>query len=230
MKEEKLIYIVTNPFIVNPEANGTRFFKIGITGNVKRRWNCGHKTDCPGRYKINRLYKITVPNIDADYVERVIFKILDGSRYSEPDPKNDDKLSSWEWFELTDTQRDGLFMNLDLIGELVSPEELEVFAQENDIDADADETKPVVEKKFSSMTLEQMGIPLRAKLYVSARKSRFAEVVENNKVKVDGEGEPMSLSAAARKILNYKSVSGHQYFMYDGRLLDTIQREKSAAV
>ena len=99
--------------------------------------------------------------------------------------------------------------------------------------ADADE-KAALEKakaRRSPLRLEAIGVQPGAVLSFSRDETRTATVITGNKVTLDGE--EMSLSAAALKLLRelgYKTptAQGPAYWIFDGELLDERRRRVEA--
>jgi hypothetical protein len=99
--------------------------------------------------------------------------------------------------------------------------------------ADADE-KAALEKakaRRSPLRLEAIGVQPGAVLSFSRDETRTATVIAGNKVTLDGE--EMSLSAAALKLLRelgYKTptAQGPAYWIFDGELLDERRRRVEA--
>lgn len=84
-------------------------------------------------------------------------------------------------------------------------------------------------KRRSNISLEAIGIKPGAEFTLSRGENVHAVVVSGNKVNY--EGQIMSLSAAALQALHglgYRtsSVSGSDYWMYEGKTLDEIRLEK----
>ncbi len=102
-----------------------------------------------------------------------------------------------------------------------------------DVAEDAQE-KAAVEKvraRRERINLTQIGIKPGTILTFSRNEARTAVVLEGNKVTLDGE--LMSLSAAALKVLNQMgyqtpAASGSEYWMFDGELLDERRRRLEA--
>ena len=64
-----------------------------------------------------------------------------------------------------------------------------------------------------------VGIPVGAELVFSRDENIKARVVDNRSIELNGE--IVSLSSSAQKILGYASgVQGTAYWMYEGELLD----------
>ena len=81
--------------------------------------------------------------------------------------------------------------------------------------------------KRARISLEKLGIPVGANLTFSRDETRIAIVQADNKILI--ENSIRSLSDAASVILQeksgkYTSVSGSDYWMYDGELLDERRR------
>lgn len=233
-KSAKAIYIVTNAYISNPNArNKTRLYKIGTATNVANRWEIsakdgkGRKTDCPGEYDLVAARLIN-PEFDAEFLEKqVLHTMLDPFRVRS-------ELREWEWFELTDVQLLGLKRFLVYVARPVPS--IDLFADDvgahvaqealEDIVDDAEENCTGNTGRQPKMTLSQLGIEAGDRLIpvLDRCKSRFVIVTSGDKVLLDGVGEPMSLSAAAREISGYKSTSGYQMFMTeDGTVLAEIR-------
>jgi len=234
-KTPKAIYIVTNAYISSPDSRGkTRLYKIGTATNVANRWEIsakdgkGRKTDCPGEYDLISA-KLINPALDAEFFEKqILHVILDPFRVRS-------ELREWEWFELTNTQLVGLKRLLASIGESIPGIDLFAdgvdarVAQETleDSDDGLEENGTVDSNRQSKVTLSQLGIAGGTRLIpvLDRCKSRFVIATPDNKVLLDGTGEPMSLSAAARAISGYKSTSGYQMFMTeDGKVLTDIKQ------
>ena len=90
------------------------------------------------------------------------------------------------------------------------------------VDAEDQKALNTAKSKKSNIKFEAISIHIGEKLYFSRDESVIATVIENNKVEFNGED--LSLSAAALKILKsmgYKTptASGSDYWMYEGELL-----------
>ena len=107
----------------------------------------------------------------------------------------------------------------------------EVTPGEVEVDAEEQAALEKVKSRRPRLNLAAIGIQPQAVLTFSRDEARTATVVEGNKVILDGE--EMSLSAAALKVLkqmDYKtpSASGSEYWMFDGELLDERRRRLEA--
>lgn len=107
----------------------------------------------------------------------------------------------------------------------------EVTPGSADVDKEEKEALEKIKARRPRIRLEAIGIKPGAVLNFSRDESVVATVVEDGKV--DLEGEIMSPSAAALKVLKrmgYKTptASGSEYWMFDGELLDERRRRIEA--
>jgi hypothetical protein len=113
----------------------------------------------------------------------------------------------------------------------------EVTPETSMVDAEDQKALNTAKSKKSNIKLEAISIHIGEKLYFSRDESVIATVIENNKVEFNGED--LSLSAAALKILKsmgYKTptASGSDYWMYEGELLSErrtrLENEKFSSI
>ena len=107
----------------------------------------------------------------------------------------------------------------------------EVVLGEVAVDAEEQAALEKVKSRRPRLSLAAIGIQTQAVLTFSRDEARTAIVVDGNRVSLDGE--EMSLSAAALKVLkemDYKTptASGSEYWMFDGELLDERRRRLEA--
>jgi hypothetical protein len=87
--------------------------------------------------------------------------------------------------------------------------------QEKEVDA--------VKERRSRFHFDQYGIPVGSKLTFTRNSNIIAEVIENDKIKVDDRIE--SLSSAAMRLLGRKrNPQGTLYFEFEGEILDDRRR------
>ena len=103
----------------------------------------------------------------------------------------------------------------------------EVVLGEVAVDAEEQAALKKAKSRRPRLSLAAIGIQPQAVLTFSRDEARTAIVVEGNRVSLNGE--EMSLSAAALKVLkemDYKTptASGSEYWMFDGELLDERRR------
>jgi hypothetical protein len=107
----------------------------------------------------------------------------------------------------------------------------EVTPGESVIDKDEQEALEKIKARRSNIKLEALGIKPGDTLTFSRDEMITATVLAGGKIRYNEE--PQSLSAAALKVLHslgYKttSVSGSEYWMYDGELLDERRKRLEA--
>lgn len=95
------------------------------------------------------------------------------------------------------------------------------------VDVEEEAALEKAKARRARINLEKLLIPVGSVLTFSRDESRTATVVAGNQIEL--EGEVMSLSGAAVKILlqlgyTSTSASGSDYWMYDGELLDERRR------
>jgi Meiotically up-regulated gene 113 len=103
----------------------------------------------------------------------------------------------------------------------------EVTPGHSELDSEDEEAIKRVKSRRSRLRLDALGINPGCELLFSRDESISATVVEGGKVEL--EGEVLSLSAAALRLLQnmgYKSqaASGSDYWVFDGELLDERRR------
>jgi PAS domain-containing protein len=139
---------------------------------------------------------------DAKFVERQLHDAFDNNRVN---PKR-------EFFQIS-PERVVAALKLAQI-ENITPKNDVVDTKEDQ--KALNEARAEIRARFKFKTVN---IPIGAELYFSRDENIRAKVLENNKIELDGE--ILSLSRAAEKILGYNYfVQGPAYWMYEGETLD----------
>ncbi|MCM1293938.1 MAG: GIY-YIG nuclease family protein [Muribaculaceae bacterium] len=210
-KTPKAVYVVTNDeFLVKPDSK-TQLYKIGIAQNIKKRWNldemgCGRVTDCPGEFRLVAAV-IMDDRETAENIEKMgLHKIFDPIRIVCASGKH------FEWFAMTEKQLEGLQTLLSHMGQPFTDKDMNKFTEDLGIQMPDDGETTQLGKR-AKWTLAKLGIKKGTKLFPRSAKftKKYVVVTDNNKVLLNGTGQPMSISSAARAIGGY-IVSGFVFF------------------
>lgn len=207
MEGSGILYVLTNPYMPG-------LVKIGCTtGRVEDRvYDLSHDTGVPVPFQCH--FAAEVPDMNAK--EKTLHKLFDDKRVN---PKR-------EFFEVAPEKvvlaiRMGPFTEVTPGKPNILPEEEKALQR-----ADAAD-----EKRRSNIKLESIGIQPGTELTLSRGEDIHATVIGGNRVEFDGK--PMSLSGAALAALHKlgyttPSVSGSDYWMFEGKTLDEIRLAKEA--
>lgn len=195
----KIIYVLTNeamPGLVKigltTDSVESRVSSLSATSGIPLPFECHFAAEVP-------------EHISLDKVEKTLHKLFAEYRVN---PKR-------EFFKI-EPEKAVLALSLGNFKE-VTPGKVDVDPVE------AQALEKAKEQRRSRINLSALGIQAGAELVLSRDENVKATVLEGGKV--DYKGQSMSLSAAALKALQemgYKStsVSGSDYWMYEGELLD----------
>lgn len=173
------------------------YVKIGRTTNLEQRIRSLDTTSVPLPFEC--FYACTVS--DSQFVERQLHDAFMDHRVR----------SSREFFEIS-PERAVAALKLAEI-ENVTPRKDFVETQEDQ------HALNQARKKRSVFNFAMVNIPIGAELIFSRDKNIKARVIDNRSIELNGE--IVSLSSSAQKILGYASgVQGTAYWMYEGELLD----------
>jgi PAS domain-containing protein len=173
------------------------YVKIGRTTNLEQRIRSLDTTSVPLPFEC--FYACTVS--DSQFVERQLHDAFMDHRVR----------SSREFFEIS-PERAVAALKLAEI-ENVTPRKDFVETQEDQ------QALNQARKKRTVFNFAMVGIPVGAELVFSRDENIKARVVDNRSIELNGE--IVSLSSSAQKILGYASgVQGTAYWMYEGELLD----------
>lgn len=194
----EIIYI-----LVNEAMPG--YVKIGRTTNLNQRLKSLYRTQVPLPFEV--FYACTVE--DGTEVERWLFDIFDDRRVSK----------DREFFEVS-PERVAAALRARAIKE-VTPKETYVESEEDKAALAKAQTKRAV------FNFKMVDIPVGAELSFSRDESMKAKVIDNRHIEFDGE--TVSLSVAADKALRrmgieWASVQGPAYWIYEGETLDERRR------
>lgn len=173
------------------------YVKIGRTNDLERRIREMDNTSVPLPFEC--FYACTVK--DSQFVERQLHDAFMDHRIR----------SSREFFEIS-PERAVAALKLAEI-ENITPRRDFVETQEDQ------QALNQARKKRTVFNFAMVGIPVGAELAFSRDENIKARVVDNRSIELNGE--IVSLSSSAQKILGYaSSVQGTAYWMYEGELLD----------
>lgn len=173
------------------------YVKIGRTTNLEQRIRSLDTTSVPLPFEC--FYACTVS--DSQFVERQLHDAFMDHRIR----------SSREFFEIS-PERAVAALKLAEI-ENVTPRKDFVETQEDQ------HALNQARKKRSIFNFSMVNIPIGAELIFSRDENIKARVIDNRSIELNGE--IVSLSSSAQKILGYaSSVQGTAYWMYEGELLD----------
>ena len=194
-----IIYLLTNEAMPG-------LIKIGVTTDSveTRLTQLSSSTSVPLAFECYFAAEVT----DPDRIEKVLHQLFSEQRVN---PRR-------EFFRI-DPEKAVLAISIGTFKE-VTPGEAEVAVEEK-------EALEKVKARRPRIKLESIGIKPGDILKFSRDESIEATVVEDGKVQL--EGEMLSLSAAALKVLkklgyNTSAASGSEYWMFDGELLDERRR------
>ncbi len=205
MADSGKIYVLTNPFMPG-------LVKIGCTGGSveERIKQLSGDTGVPVAFKCHFAAEVD----DMATKEKTLFQLFSDKRVN---PKR-------EFFEIAPEKvvlaiSMGPFVEVTPGKPDITPEEEEAFEKADN----ADQTKR------SNLKLDAIGIHTGAELTFTRDENVHAMVVLGNKVNY--EGQELSISAAARLALEkigkkWSAVQGSLYWMFQGKTLDEIRREK----
>jgi hypothetical protein len=189
----QIIYILTNESM--PE-----YIKIGLThGEVQERLKQLDRTGTPLPFEV--YYAATVENAEKE--ERWMHSIFadrrarDNREFFKMNPEY--ATLALKRVQIKETQVDSV----------LTPE------QEKEVDQ--------VKEKRSKFHFSEWGIPIGSKLTFTRDPNIVAEVVDNDKISINGKIG--SLSSFAMELLGYKRrPQGTLYFEYEGEILDDRRR------
>jgi len=190
----EIIYI-----LINEAMPG--YVKIGRTTNLNQRLKSLYRTQVPLPFEC--FYACTVES--GVEVERWLFDVFDDRRVSK----------KREFFEVA-PERVAVALRIRAIKE-VTPTEVYVESEEDKA------ALSEAQQRSAVFNFKMVDIPAGAELTFTRDENIKATVIDNRKIKLDGE--TLSLSAAADKLLRnmgtkWKSVQGPAYWMYKGEILN----------
>jgi hypothetical protein len=205
MADSGILYVLTNPFIPG-------LVKIGCTtGKVEDRIKeLSAATGVPVAFYCHFAAEVN----EMATKERTLHQLFSDKRVN---PKR-------EFFQVSPEKvvlaiRMGPFTEVTPGKTDIPPEEEQAFEK-------AEEAE---KKRKSSINLAAIGIPIGAELTFTRDENVHARVVDGNKIEYDKQVQ--SISAAAKLALqklgkNWPTVQGSLYWMFQGKTLDEIRREK----
>jgi hypothetical protein len=193
-----IIYILTNEAMPG-------YVKVGRTTNLNQRLRSLYRTQVPLPFEV--FYACTVDS--GTDVERWLFDIFDDRRVSK----------EREFFEVA-PERVAAALRARAIKE-VTPKETYVESEEDKAALVKAQTRRSV------FNFKMVDIPIGTELTFSRDENVKAKVLDNRHVEFDGEA--VSLSVAADKALRrmgieWASVQGPAYWIYEGETLDERRR------
>ena len=193
MNQNQIIYILTNESM--PE-----YIKIGFThGSVEGRIKQLDRTGVPLPFEIH--YAANVENAEKE--EKWLHSIFADRRARD----------NREFFKMN-PEYAALALKRVEIRESKTDEVL-TKEQENEVDE--------IKQRRARFHFQKYGIAVGEKLTFTRDQNIIAEVVENDKIKINGKVD--FLSNAARDLLGYKRrPQGTLYFMYKDEILDDMRR------
>jgi len=194
----EIIYILTNEAMPG-------YVKIGKTNNLEQRIRSLDTTGVPLPFECFYACKVR----DAEFVERQLLDAFLDHRVR----------SSREFFEISPERAVAILKLVEI--EDVTPKKDFVESQEDQ------QALNRARERSAVFNFKIVDISPGAELTFSRDENIKAEVVNNRKIKLNGE--ILSLSAAADKVLRnmgieWKSVQGPAYWMYGGETLDERKR------
>lgn len=189
----QIVYILKNESMPD-------YIKIGIThGDVKVRLKQLDKTNMPLPFEI--YYAATVENAERE--EKWLHSIFADRRVRD----------SREFFKMNPEYATLALKRVEIIEAKLdsglTPE------QEKEVDE--------VKERRSRFHFAKYGIPVGSKLTFTRDSNIVAEVVENDRIKIDGKVN--SLSSFAMELLGYKRrPQGTLYFEYEDEILDDMRK------
>jgi hypothetical protein len=178
------------------------YVKVGITTNLEQRIRSLDTTGIPLPFEV--FYAATVK--DHKFVEKQIFEAFMDKRVR----------SSREFFEISPEQAVAIIKLVEI--ENVTPKQDFVENQEDQKALNDARTRR------SAFNFKMVEIPVGSELSFTHNSEVKVKVVDNKMVDLDGE--IMSTSAAAQKILDVEwPVQGPLYWIYEGDTLDERRRK-----
>lgn len=189
----QIVYILTNESM--PE-----FVKIGFThGNVEERIRQLDRTGVPLPFEI--YYAATVN--DAEKEEKWLHSIFADRRARD----------SREFFK----------MNPEYAALALKRVEIKEVIFESGLTPEQEKEVDEAKERRSRFHFVHYGIPVGSKLTFTRDANVIAEVMENDKIKIDGKVD--SMSSFAMKLLGYKRrPQGTLYFEFEDEILDDRRR------
>ncbi|MEK7130050.1 MAG: GIY-YIG nuclease family protein [Patescibacteria group bacterium] len=195
----EIIYILTNEAMPG-------YVKIGKTSNnlAQRVRDLSASTSVPMPFTVFYACKVN----DANFVEHQLHDAFDNNRVN---PRR-------EFFQIA-PERVVAALKLAEIENLTPKSDL-IETRE-----DKEAHKEALERR-GKFNFEITGIPLGAEIYFGRDETKKAKVVDLHSAKsIEFNGEVISLSESARKILGYTyGIAGTDYWMYEGETLDERRR------
>src|SRR3989338_6830124 len=201
---DNIIYILTNEAMPG-------YVKIGRTTNLNQRLKSLYRTQVPLPFEV--FYACAVEN--GIEVELCLFDIFEERRVSK----------DREFFEVP-PERVAVALRAKAIKE-VTPKETYV---------ESDEDRAALEKaktRRAVFNFKMVDIPTGAELVFSRDKNIRVKVVDNRNVKFNDEVVSLSVAAdkALRKLgIQWKSVQGPAYWIYEGETLDERRRRMESGI
>ena len=218
-----IVYVATNEGM-KEFKNGVKIVKIGMTKNnetLESRFKSLNNSSVP--YPFECEYAIDVGDKERE-VEKRIHAILDTYRIRKGSYQR-------EFFKINPQDAIDLLSVLEVMDGtfVVNPDEEKTVEDEDD--------RRIVRERMQkrkNFTFGEAGIPIGSILLFRLGDEITCEVVDDRKVRF--RGKVTSLSRAATIILKdmgaehkrHSAVAGTLYWLYEGRSLDEIRREKSA--
>lgn len=218
-----IVYVATNEGM-KEFKNGVKIVKIGMTKNnetLESRFKSLNNSSVP--YPFECEYAIDVGDKERE-VEKRIHAILDTYRIRKGSYQR-------EFFKINPQDAIDVLSVLEVMDGtfVVNPDEEKTVEDEDD--------KRIVRERMQkrkNFTFGEAGIPIGSILLFRLDDEITREVVDDRKVRF--RGKVTSLSRAATIILKdmgaehkrHSAVAGTLYWLYEGRSMDEIRREKSA--
>ena len=201
---DNIIYILTNEAMPG-------YVKIGRTTNLNQRLKSLYRTQVPLPFEV--FYACAVEN--GIEVERWLFDIFEDRRVSK----------DREFFEVP-PERVAVALRAKAIKE-GTPKETYVESDEDRAALAKAQTRRAV------FNFKMVDIPTGAELVFSRDKNIRVKVVDNRNVKFNDEVVSLSVAAdkALRKLgIQWKSVQGPAYWIYEGETLDERRRRMESGI
>lgn len=197
-----IVYVLENPAMPG-------YIKLGKTENLRQRMQSLFETSVPVPFTCYYAARVAEP----DKVEKSLFEAFGDQRAH---PRRE--------FFTVDPHRAAAVIRLMELEDVTSQGQMDTSGGQEDT-ASVNRAAARAER----LNFEMLGIKAGEELVSVRGPSITCRVVNQKPARVDFEGETMSLSAAAQKVLgSIWGVQGSQYWMYEGKTLQEIRELKES--
>lgn len=210
MDKQGVIYILTNPSFPD-------YVKIGYADDMKMRLAQLNKSECtPFAFRVYATYEVSTRLTDKR-LHDIIDKLNPDLRAIDT---VDGKKRIREFYAMSAEDAYAIFEAMAEIHGTKDKLKLSVPTRTEKREAAiAADVQCVAAERRGKFSFEKLGIPVGAELVFVRNPSIICRVADNTR-KVVYDGEEISLSALAKKLLNKKSqLHGTSYFSYNGMIL-----------